>query len=860
MSGDPDLGQSNLMSSIASAPSGGSPDSLSPEAAGSISPPNLKTSPFARVAVAWSRLGEWLGRQPIAVWGILIAGLLETAILGWVQWQNYQSFVSTQGNLGNYNQALYTFLHGQGFFYYTTNIPEGNSSGSIWAVHFAPDLLILVPLYAIAPSPVTLIILKQLALALAALPLYGFAKTYFRTELIPVIFAALYLLSPLTLTTDWNTFDLEPLFPLPFLLSLYFFSRGRTWLFLACWVLALGAIEATAPFLALFAAGGLAGTFLDRTTSSSWSAKQQRRPLLIALVISLVWLGASFLILYYAGGRGGAFGNAYAVRYSTLGATSLPDVLPRALLHPSAAVTALQYGGWSKVLFLELILLSTGALWIVGGLRYLLPVGAYVALALLSNDPAAYGFGKEQPVLILGFLFAGSVEGAYLLLRWLNRNRPEKTRVEQFNRLEERARELARRIKILEASDRPLGRRLKSQLSEVVVCLKAGDLDSAERSLGVLAQSLPAESGSNAEGRPSIAGGGAGSSPSVARSSGQRRIDRRSWRRSIDTPQLLVVAILVVCIVPSAILAGPLLSNPLGAAPEARFGYIGPNADDQALQRVLDLIPPSASVLTTPHIFPQLSNRPDAFVVPTEGSRPNNGTIANVLNGWANESTFIAIDYNVDPTNSVILRNETNLSGFGLYASDDGAILYERGWGGSPVLWTPWASAIAGGTLTLKPGEGSVSSQYASSLGPSFYHPPNATVNGTLWTGPADAFLPHGSYFVTFNVELVAPVPGAQVLLKVVSAPGYVEDKPVLTVGGQTIRQALLVASPLPPTEVSQTRVFTATAIPSATAESYTIPFEVTSTGFYSFPGEELSATMSLYLVSIVIVQASAFV
>ena len=435
------------------------------EGPGSRSIPNEPSS-------TWLRIRSWIPRPSLVILLIAAAALTETGVLAWIQWGNYLAFIPTQGNLGNYNQALYTTIHGQGFFYYTTNIPEG-SNGSIWAAHFAPDLFIILPIYAIAPSPVTLIVLKQLALTLGALPLYGIAKTYFRNEFVPILFSGLYLISPLTLTADWNTFDLEPLFPLALLLSLYFFSKGRNWPFLACWLLALGTIEATTPLLALFAAGGLIGTFLAKPSSAYWTAAQQRRPLFAALVIAVVWLGVAALVLYSAGSRGGGFGNAYAIRYTILGADSLPNVLPQAVTHPGAAAAALRFGESGKILFVELILISTGALWLLGGLRYILPIGGYLALALLSNNAGAYTLGTEQAVLLLGFLFAGTIEGAVLLSDWLGGVNPEQRHLDLRFRLAKEARELADNIRLLPLDRHSLADRLETRLRNAIVLLDA---------------------------------------------------------------------------------------------------------------------------------------------------------------------------------------------------------------------------------------------------------------------------------------------------------------------------------------------------------------------------------------------------
>jgi uncharacterized membrane protein len=812
--------------------------------------------------ITWARSRKWIRELSWAFWVLLAAALLETIILGWVQWQNYLGFIPIQGNLGNYNQALYTTVHGQGFFYYTTNIP-GGSNGSLWAIHFAPDLFILLPAYSLAPSPVTLILFKQLALALGALPVYGIAKTYFRRELLPFSMGALYLLSPLTITTDWNSFDLEPFFPLAVLLAIYFFSRGRTWPFLACWVLALGTIEATAPLLALFALGGLIGTYLARSSTPYWTAAQQRLPLFVGLVIALVWIGLSSAVLYHVGARGGGYGNAYAVRYTILGAQSLPDVLPRALTDPGAAGAALQYDGGRKILFIELLVISTGAIWLLGGIRYLFPLFGYLALALLSNNAAAYALGTEQPVLVLGFLFAGTIEGVVLLIDWYDGKAPDLRRVQLEVRLTREARELALTLKSLPTRQLAASLGARSHLRSALRFLGSGDLAKADRELrvaqilalplserNVLDTTAPTpnvEVGptSSENGRPNRAG---------------TQLTRRFGVRNFGGSSLAAVALLSVLIIPAMVIANPFLSAPVGHAPGVQFGYVGPNAADQALQDVLNLIPPRAAVLTTSHIFPQLSNRPNAFVVPSEGARIGSGNISSNLDFWANQSQYIVIDYAVDPVNSVILRNDTNLGAFGIYAADDGAVAYERGWQQTPVLWSPFVLSMSGGSMQINQKAGRLSPQYASDLGPAFFHPAGGVVGTHLWGGPEDVYLPRGAYNVTFNVLVATPSKGPTLVLNVTKTVAFVYDKLIVTVSGIPIRQALVERTYPPQTATVASKTVTAAAAHGLEAMALTLSFIVNSTASYNFSGVSLSPTMSMFLVSVVLVQSAPLI
>ncbi len=801
-----------------------------------------------------SRVFSWFRQPSMVVWGIAIAAIVESVILTWVQGQNYLGFHATQGDLGDYNQAFFTTVHGQGFLYYTTNIP-GGSSGSMWATHFSPTLLLLLPLYAIAPSPVTLLFLKQAALALSALPLYGIAKVYFRTGPLPVLFASLYLISPLTLAVDWNSFDPEAFLPLAVLVAIYFFAKGRFWPFMLCWVLALGTIEAAPPLLMLFAAGGLVATFLGASSIPYLTSVQQRRPLLIAFLVAGAWFALAYVVLLLAGPRGGGFGDAYAVRYSILGASSFPDVIPRALTHPGAAAAALQFNESAKILFLELVILATGAVSLLGGLRYILPFAGYVVLAFLSNNAGLYVFGTQYVALILGFMFVAAIEGTVLIVDFLGGQEGNHRRRDLTHQLTADAHELAARLSESLPED-PVRSREGRRLERAVALLGRDELGPAEAELERVRRALDTDS----QGRLPVSAGAVGASGELDATNHDGLTTRKHRNRfSLDREVALEsvpFAFVAVLVLTATALANPLNSESLGGGSAITYGLAGPNAHDQLLHSVLELIPPQASVLTTSHLFPELSSRPDAYVVVDGAYLRGNESISQDLNAWVNRSNFVAVDYRDDPTPATFYQYYSNLSPFRLYAAEDGAYLYERGWHGAPSFWIPWTLSLAGGQLTLNHTIASISPSYASPMGPSLYHneDPSGPKKAQIWTGPRILYLPPGNYDVTFNLELYAHAKGPQLLLRAVETPALVEDNVTFATGQEMYHTVKIIAGSGAFQNLANYTV-DATQTSTWIQQNVTIPFEWNSTGYVSFPGTYLSNTLSLYLVSIQVVQ-----
>lgn len=841
-----------------------------PREAAPVAPmPGAGEEPPERIRRSRFRIPAWIPRPSTTVWGVAFAALVETAILAWVQTQNYFGFHSRQGDLGAYNQAFYTTVHGQGFFYYTVNI-SGGTNGTLWAVHFSPTLVLLVPLYAIAASPVTLIILKQAALALGAIPIYGIARVYFRGGVVPVLFAALYLISPLTIANDWNNFDPECLVPLLLLVAMYFFTVGRFWSFLIFWLLTLGVMESMPPLLILFTVGGLVGTFLGPSRSPYWTAVQQRRPLLIALGAAGIWLAVAYGALSLTG-RGGGFGSSYGIRYQVLGATSLPDVLVRAVTHPGAAGAALQFQGSEKILFLAVVILASGAISILGGLRYILPVVGYLSLAFLSSNSTLYVFGSEFVPMFSAFLFVGAIEGTVLVSDLINGVDAGQRHRDLAFQLTTQVGNFLTELQTV-SPETPTHVRAREQLRLDDKLLASDELGTAERGLRRLRRELGGRTRGLAATQATSAPHAVGASATNATWSTLRHFRPRISPNRVNGAMAATLAILVVCVLAASAYANPLLNSPAAGGSQITFGLHGPNAHERALESLLESIPPQASVLTTSHLFPELSSRPDAYVVNNLTNLPDGVTIKDAIDNWLNQSSFVAIDYRVDPTNAVILQSDadltSNVSGFGVYAAMDGAYIYERNWGGIPSVLASWNSTWAGGQLTTH--YGNASSQFASSQGPSYYHSNLSGAPGNyLWGGPRLIYLPPGQYTVSFNLELQTPNPGPQLKLEVADTPAFVNEKVVLNYGGYSYRQIVINGTnytdgawKVPPVEVikSLTVLSQANSTTSLSHEVEKMSFTWTSVGYLSFPGIELSSTMSVYLISVSLAQTSATV
>jgi uncharacterized membrane protein len=645
-----------------------------------------------------SALFTWFGFDPPGRWLAILTifVLVDILVLSWIQVIAYNSYYTFSQDFGSFTQMFYTTTHDHLLLYYTSNIPSG-STGTFMAVHFAPLIFLLLPFYALAPGPATLLVMKIVVLAAGAFPAYGIASRRLGSPRWGLLLGTAYLVSPITMTLNWVDFDLEVFLPFLVLCAIYLLLRRRYFAFLIAWLLALATIETSVPFLLLFAAIALLGSFWGPGVLSKEDRVRERIALSTAVILAVIWLGLAYLVVHSYSPVGGAFGTSYASRYTVLGAQSFLQVLPQAILHPGNAGAALQYQGSDKIVYVLMLLGCFALLPLFGELRYLLPPVAWIALALLSNVQQLYSFGSQYLGYVSPFLFVGAVGGIAYLRPWV-----------------------------------------------------AAHL-----------------------GTPG------GPATDVAPSPGGRR---RRWTLP-RTEDALLPGVVVVAVVVTVGVGNPFLTHPAAGLSAVQFGF--PTSDSHAalLDRIMALIPPSAGVLTTDHLFPQLSDRIDAFVLPpTElfsGSNSNNYNTS--LNGFMSESNYVLLDYNLDPFPSQLIQGFGTFGGFGVEAAGDGIFLLERGWSGPPL---PGFSIP---TTTTYTSSGWASHSRGVAVNPSnqtFEYPVPRSVppkaNVTLWNGPVVSKIDPGMYALNVTYLLAPAAVGPLFAVQIVETPIILNITPYL--------------------------------------------------------------------------------
>ncbi len=158
---------------------------------------------------------------------LLLFVISYTIIFTYFTYQKHISFNSYAWDLGTFNQIYYSSIYGGRFYYYTPELFL-NPSGSYFAIHFSPILLLLFPIYAIFPSVQTLLISKSLILSLAAVPLFYLSKKMTGSEKTGLVVSCIYLLYPGLHGANW--FDFQPQIFIPlFVFTTFLMLIEKKW-------------------------------------------------------------------------------------------------------------------------------------------------------------------------------------------------------------------------------------------------------------------------------------------------------------------------------------------------------------------------------------------------------------------------------------------------------------------------------------------------------------------------------------------------------------------------------------------------------------------------------------------------------
>jgi len=358
-------------------------------------------------------------------YAILISMVAYAITFSYFTCLKHYTFSSYAWDLGIFNQALYSTLHGK-VFYYTVE-SYVNVEGSYFAIHFSPILFLLIPFYAISPRPETLLILQSCILALGALPLYLLAREVMKDKRSALLTGLVYFLHPAIHGANWFDFHPQAFYPFLMFSMYYFFIRKRWILYTLFTFLTLMVMEWSAFMVILLAANlllmefgfnfykSLKGKEIS-TLIRCFIAKRERVVLTSTALLGVAWW-------YFASYLQGLFPlnptfkhviraiSAWRILFGTERGDFQPLLLiPQyVLMYPQRAFDALLFDYHIK--FLYIMLLLGPLLFIPLRSRLFLSYIILLIPCLLANDRVLYMIGNQHPLHIIPFIFLAFVDG-----------------------------------------------------------------------------------------------------------------------------------------------------------------------------------------------------------------------------------------------------------------------------------------------------------------------------------------------------------------------------------------------------------------------------------------------------------------
>jgi uncharacterized membrane protein len=341
---------------------------------------------------------QWIDRTFFALVASYTLGLGTLTLL------RYYSFSTPTTDLSQYDQLIWNSLCGR--LLENSYIPD---APQFLGKSFSPILLALVPLYTLWSSPVTLLIIQTLALAVASFPIYWFARERLGRPLALAI-AAAYFLFPAVWYSNLDEFH-EIVLAVPLLAFTTYFLLHRHYKgFLTCLAVTLLVKEE----IAFVAVGFGAFIFLFQNKKAlGLGIAVLAGALAVALLayITPFFRGAQAGDFYYFGSGTLAGGGG---RYAYLG-HSLSQVVLTLFTQPAVVLPHILIP--AKIEYLVHLLVPVAFLPLIGTDVAILMLPS-LGYTLLSDYSWQYNFQTAYPAPLVPFVFFSAIMGSQRILAW----------------------------------------------------------------------------------------------------------------------------------------------------------------------------------------------------------------------------------------------------------------------------------------------------------------------------------------------------------------------------------------------------------------------------------------------------------
>lgn len=367
---------------------------------------------------------------------VYLSIIVYTVIFSYYTILRHYGFKTSAWDLGIYDQALWSTLKYGKLFYYTPEL-LANPSGSLFGVHFTPILFMVLPIYAIYPSPETLLVLQSFMLALGALPLYWLAKDEFRSNLVGLAFALVYLLYPPIHSVNWYDFHPQAFLP-TFLLFAFFYFKRHKWLkSFVFTILALMCIEIVPLITFFFGLYGVATSIVINVKLRRLKALMKERAFLYSLtviVLSVVWFVVAMKVIDMFNPE--RYEWAILPPWGHLG-SNLMEIIINVVTHPFYTI-AFMLSSLERVNNILYLFSPVAFLPLLAPLELLLTISWLVPALLAEKTYPVIGY--QYAAFLTAQIFIGLVYGVKNLSLYGVKNFPEMNRVSSIKlKISERA-------------------------------------------------------------------------------------------------------------------------------------------------------------------------------------------------------------------------------------------------------------------------------------------------------------------------------------------------------------------------------------------------------------------------------------
>lgn len=329
----------------------------------------------------------WMRYQGLVALGLGVAYSLTYIALSVLR---HESYHSNGFDLGLFDQVFWNTTQGRPFE--STMSQSLPAPHSLLGDHFSPIFLLLVPFYAAAPHPETLVVVQTLAIALGAWPVYLLARLKLPTGYASWWVLVYFLFVPLAYI-NLDDFHEVALAVAPLGFALYFLERGRRgWFLLSLMITFLVKEE-----MALIGVGFGVYMVVSRRHWKLGVAVLAGSVLTFAAVIQVV-------IPFFAGGRAYPY---IGDRYQQVGG-SPQGILTTMVTNPlriARALLQIKKIEFLIVLFGPVLGLSALAGW---GALLVLPTLGYL---LLSNYDQQYSFTSQYSAPLIPLVVGTAILG-----------------------------------------------------------------------------------------------------------------------------------------------------------------------------------------------------------------------------------------------------------------------------------------------------------------------------------------------------------------------------------------------------------------------------------------------------------------